>query len=84
MLAAVEEFERQGIRICDAYGSPDWIVGRMRQARISGGLYTTDLNAAVKRLKRAGKLIKVRAGSYERRQPRYSLCVAPNCAHENQ
>lgn len=73
VLAAAAEFDRQGIRVCASYHSPDWIVDRMRQAGITCGLYTWDLNAAVHRLRKAGKLVSVMVGRYEHRQPRYAL-----------
>lgn len=73
VMAAAAEFDRQGIRVCAAWRSPDWIVDRMRQAGITCGLCTWDLNAALQRLRKAGRLVNVAVGRYEWGQPRYAI-----------
>jgi hypothetical protein len=70
VLALVGAFAALGINVTYSSSSPDYIVGRIRQACCSMGFSTTELNQAVKRLRAAGKLISVPAGRYPNRTVR--------------
>lgn len=80
VLAAVAEFDRQGIRVTYGQGSADYVVARMRQAMIHGRLHTHDLAQAVKRLRKAGKLIVVPVGQYSNRTKLFGLRAAQSYA----
>lgn len=73
MLAAVNAFYESGVRVTTGQRSPDYVVARMRQAVITYGYTTHELNQAVLRLRRAGKLVDVPVGKYECHHPRLGL-----------
>lgn len=73
VLAAVREFTRQGVRVTTGQRSPDYVVKQMRQAVITYGYTTHELNQAVRRLRKAGKVADVLVGKYECHHPRLGL-----------
>lgn len=77
VLALVAAFMALGIDVTYSSSSPDYLVGRIRQACCSMGFSTTELNQAVKRLRAAGKLISVPGGRYPSRNKRRVAQVNP-------
>ena len=73
VLLAVQEFTRQGVRVTVGQRSPDYLVKLMRQSLITQGCTTHELNQAVLRLRRAGKIVDAPLGKYECHHPRFGL-----------
>lgn len=76
VLAAVREFTRQGVRVTTGQRSPDYVVKQIRLIMMTQGCTTHELNQAVLRLRRAGKIVEAPVGRYECHHPRLGLVPA--------
>ena len=76
VLSSVRKFNDSGVRVTDAKNSPDYLITKMRDAKLSQDYTPKELAEAMVGLRLQGRVIVTRIGNYGNRSPMNGLATA--------